>query len=115
VIDWQRVPLSLWTFVFLTTVNSVVCVLTVLSPVAPSIFFVAFVLVWNYLLLRAVRWLWIGTVVVIACFIGIDLLTGAATWFGSVLGLIELGLLLAPPTRRFFESTNPPLALKSEQ
>lgn len=32
-----------------------------------------------------------------------------------MLGLIELGLLLAPPTRRFFRATKPPLVLKSEQ
>lgn len=114
-INWQRVPWSLWAFVLLTTVDSVARVLTVSSPVAPSIFFVAFVVVWNYLLLRALRWLWIGTILIFACFIGIDLFTGTATWLGDMLGLVELGLLLVPPTRRFFKASNLPLVLKSEQ
>jgi hypothetical protein len=109
------VPLSLWAFVALTTGGIVVRALTGSVPVAPSIFAFVFILAWNYWLLRALRWLWIGTIVVFAGFIGLDLFTGTATWYGEMLGLIELGLLLAPPTRRFFGAASPPLVLESEQ
>lgn len=85
------------------------------GPIGPLIFVAAFILAWNYLLLRALRWLWVGTIVVLACFTVIDLLTGTSTWYGNVLGLVELGLLLAPSTRWFFRAANPPLALEGEQ
>lgn len=110
---WRQVPWSLWAYVILTTGGMVVVVAIASAPVAPSVFFVGFILAWNCLLLRGLRWLWIGTTVLSACFFGIDLLTGTGTWYGDVLGLIELGLLLAPPTRRFFGTANPPPVLES--
>lgn len=112
---WSEVPWSLWAFVVLTTGDVIVPVATASGPVALWIFLVAFILAWTYFLLRAVRWLWIATIVVFACFTVIDLLNGTATWYGTLLGLIELGLLLLPPTRRFFEAANPPLVLQEQQ
>lgn len=112
-IRWRQVPWSLWAYVILTIGAMVVVVATASGPVAPSVFLVAVILVWNYLLLRGLRWLWIGTTVLSAGFLAIDLLAGTGTWHGDVLGLVELGLLLAPPTRRFFRGTNPPLAMES--
>lgn len=112
---WYQAPLPLWAFVVLTTGDAIVPVATASGPVAPWIFLVAFILAWNYFLLRGLRWLWIATIVGFAFFTGVDLFTGTATWYGTLLGLIELGFLLLPPTRRFFGATNPPLALQSEQ
>jgi hypothetical protein len=112
---WYQAPLPLWAFVVLTTGDAIVLVSTASGPVAPLVFVVAFTLAWNYFLLRALRWLWIATIVGFAFFTGIDLFTGTATWYGTLLGLIELGLLLLPPTRRFFAATNPPLVLQERR
>jgi hypothetical protein len=71
-------------------------------PAAPSIFSIVLILVWDFFLLRAVRWLWIATVVVGALELAFSLGTGAGTWYGCLLGLIDLALLLLPATRRFF-------------
>lgn len=101
-IEWGKVPWSLWAYVVLTTGGIVVVVLTASVPVAPSIFAIALFLVWNFFLLRAVRWLWVATIVVGALELAFSLGTGAGTWYGYLLGLIDLGLLLLPVTRRFF-------------
>jgi hypothetical protein len=61
-----------------------------------------FIAAWDFFLLRAVRWLWIGTVAVGAVILAVDFATGTGTWHGDVVGAIGLGLLLVPATRRFF-------------
>jgi hypothetical protein len=101
-IDRERVPWSLWAYVATTGVNLIV-LLARLNHVEPAIFVVVFGVTWDYFLLRAVRWLWIATVVSFALIIVIDLVTGSGTWWGSAIGLLQLCLLLLPPTRRFFE------------
>ncbi len=101
-IEWGKVPWSLWAYVVLTTGSIVVVVLTASVPVAPSIFSIVLFLVWDFFLLRAVRWLWIATVVVGALELVFSLGTGAGTWYGYLLGLIDLALLLLPATRQFF-------------
>lgn len=112
---WSEVPWSLWAFVALTTGDVIVPLATSSGPVGPWIFLVAFTLAWNYFMLRALRWLWIATIVVFAVFTGIDLITSTATWFGTLLGLIELALLLLPPTRRFFGAANSTPVLQERQ
>ena len=103
-IEWGKVPWSLWAYVVLTTGGIVVVVLTASVPVAPSIFSIVLFLVWNFFLLKGVRWLWIATVVLGALDFVFSLSTGTGTWHGYLVGLIGLTLLLAPVTRRFFGS-----------
>jgi hypothetical protein len=93
-----------------TVLSAAVITLIAAVPIAPQAFFVAFMLTWNYFLLRALRWLWIVTVVLLAIAIPIDLVTGSGTWHGNLTGAIELGLLLAPATRRFFRAAEPAAA-----
>jgi len=109
-INWRRVPWSLWAYVALTTVGSCVSVLTGSTPIAPLIFAVMLILVWNFFLLKGLRWLWIATAVLSALSIGFDLATDQGTWHGDVIGLIGLGLLLVPATRRFFGAVKPAVA-----
>jgi hypothetical protein len=104
VIEWGKVPWSLWAYVVLTAGGIVVVVLTGSVPVAPSIFSIVLIFAWNFFLLRAVRWLWIATVVVGALEFAFSLSTGTGTWYGYLVGLIDLTLLLVPATRRFFGS-----------
>ncbi|MGN6258220.1 MAG: hypothetical protein ACTHN3_10805 [Solirubrobacterales bacterium] len=106
-IDWRRVPWSLWTYVLLTTAEILITVLTVSAPAAPLIFTVVLTLAWNFFLLRALRWLWIGTIALIVVVGAINVFTGSGTWYGTAIGLIELCLLLLPATRRFFDSATP--------
>jgi hypothetical protein len=102
VIEWGKVPWSLWVYVGLTAGSIVVVVLTASVPVAPSIFSIVLILAWDFFLLKAIRWLWIATVVVGALELAFSLGTGAGTWYGYLLGLVDLALLLLPTTRRFF-------------
>jgi hypothetical protein len=104
VIEWGKVPWPLWVYVVLTIGPAVVNVLTASVPVAPSIFYVVVVLAWNYFLLRSVRWLWIATIVLLALFTVLDLVTSTGTWYGDLSGLISVALLLLPATRRYFGS-----------
>lgn len=101
-INWRRVPWSLWAFVGLTTGSAAVQVVTVSAPVAPTIFFVVFILVWNVFLLRALRWLWLATVVLSVGVTGAAIIIGSGSWYGDTISLVELGLLVVPATRRFF-------------
>ena len=80
----------------------VVTLLTVSVPLRPLVFFVVVTFAWNFFLLRALRWLWIVTLVVLLLAAATDLVTGGGTWYGHLIGLISVGLLLLPATRRFF-------------
>lgn len=101
-IEWERVPWSLWLYIAISIGQIVVLFFTVSRPIAPFVFSIVFIAAWDFFLLRAVRWLWIGTVAVGAVILAIDLATGTGTWHGDVVGAIGLGLLLLPATRRFF-------------
>jgi hypothetical protein len=102
VIQWRMVPWSLWAYVALATVGMVVTLLTVSVPLRPLVFFVVVTFAWNFFLLRALRWLWIVTLVVLLLAAATDLVTGVGTWYGHLIGLISVGLLFLPATRRFF-------------
>jgi hypothetical protein len=105
VIEWGRVPWSLWLYVAISIGQIVVLVFTASTPIAPFVFFIVFIAAWDFFLLRAVRWLWIGTVALGALILAIDLATDTGTWHGDLIGMIDLGLLLLPATRRFFAAT----------
>jgi hypothetical protein len=101
-VEWQKVPWSVWTFVILTTTDSLVRAFTGPVPAGQAIFFVVFMLAWNFFLLRQVRWIWIGTALLLALFLGLALIDGSDPWYADTVALIELGLLLMPATHRFF-------------
>lgn len=102
-IEWRRVPWPLWAYALLTIGESLIVVfMTVSTPIAPLIFFIALMFVWTYFVLRGVRWLWIVTIAVNALGLAINLATGGGTLRGDLVGLISLALLLLPATRRFF-------------
>jgi membrane-bound ClpP family serine protease len=102
-IAWVEVPWSLWAYVILATAGIVVAVFS--TPVAPSVFAVIFVLAWDLLLLRGIRWVWLGTLILGVLNILVDAAAGTGTWHGY--GLVGLALLLLPPTRHFFERADP--------
>ena len=101
-VEWGRVPWSLWAYVVLAIGDLAVVLLMRSISAAPLIFFIVFIFVWNYFLLRAVRWLWFATVALFALVLTIELITASGSWHGTAIGFIQLGLLLLPATRRFF-------------
>jgi hypothetical protein len=101
-IDWRKVPWSLWLYVAISIGQIVVVVFTASMYIAPVVFFVVFILAWDFFLLRAIRWIWIGTVALGVLILAVDLATGTGTWHGDLIGVIDLGLLLLPATRGFF-------------
>jgi Na+-translocating ferredoxin:NAD+ oxidoreductase RnfD subunit len=105
VIEWGKVPWSLWLYVAISIGQIVVLVFTASIHIAPLVFSIVFIAAWDFFLLRAVRWLWIGTVALGALFLAIDLATSMGTWHGDLIGAIDLGLLLLPATRRFFAAS----------
>jgi len=104
-IEVDAVPWSLWVWVALLAVATVHLFARVPSPARTVIFGIALLGAWAYFLLRGVRWLWMVTIAYLAIFIVIDLATGDGTWWGDGIGVIQLGLLLIAPTRRFFGKT----------
>ena len=77
--------------------------LTASAPPAPAIFAIVLYLAWSFFLLRAVRWLWIVTVVLGVLDLALSLVTGTAPWHHYLIGIGGLALLLLPATRGFFE------------
>lgn len=108
-IDWGKVPWSLWLFVLASVALSAWFVTQVSGPPAALALFAAIVLAWAVSLLNGVRWLWIATLAV--CVLGLvsRLATGPRTWYGIAGEVIGLGLLLLLPTRRYF-ANQPPVA-----
>lgn len=109
-IEWGRVPWTLWAFVISTGVG-VLLTLAIAAgstPVGPLIFLAVVMLAWDFFLLRRIRWLWIGTVVLLALTLAIELATATGTWWADLLGFGQVGLLVLPATRRFFASERSP-------
>lgn len=103
-IAWKEVPRSLWIYVALTIAPAIVQVATASVPIGPFALLVVVILVWNLFLLRGLRWLWLATVVLLVITFAIDLVTADPTWYWSLIGLIQIGLLVLPSTRRFYSS-----------
>jgi hypothetical protein len=98
------VPWSLWLYILWTVGFAGWFVFQVSGPVAAQVLFSAVILVWAFFMLNGVRWLWIATVVVSVLSLMSGLITGPRTWYGIAGGVIGIGLLLLPVTRRYFES-----------
>ncbi len=108
-IEWGKVPWSLWLFVLASVALSAWFVIRVSGPPVALILFAAIVLAWAVALLSGVRWLWIATVAVAALGFISGLVIGPLTWYGIAGEVIGLCLLLLLPTRRYF-ANQPPAA-----
>src|SRR4051812_10077692 len=109
-IKWRKIPSPLWLYVLATVALSAMLVTEVSGPPVALVLFGAIVLAWAVGLLSGVRWLWIATIVVDGLGLTSNLATGPRTWHGTAGGVISLGLLLLPATRRYF--ANEPGAAK---
>jgi hypothetical protein len=59
---------------------------------------------WLFFLLKGVRWVWIATLVVTVLGFAPEMIAGSVTWQEVMSGVISIGLLLLPVTRRYFAS-----------
>ena len=101
-IEWGKVPWTLWAHVFLALAG-LALPFALRSGSKPGIFVVGvvFVVVWNYFLLKRVRWLWIVTVV-FAIIGNVQFLALGPRNYELGIGLVDFVFLLHPTTRRFF-------------
>jgi hypothetical protein len=103
VIEWGKVPWTLWGYA-LITVGSVVQFLLRVPYTHPVliVMFVALMVAWTVFLLKGVRWLWIATLIAFGLGFLQIVIFGPRIWWSLLLSLIPLALLLAPPTRLYF-------------
>jgi hypothetical protein len=104
VIEWRRVPWTLWALAALWLVGVILIEVEIHGQVPSKVLFPFVMFAWLFFLLKGVRWLWIATVVIVVLGFINSLATGPRTWYGIAAGLIGLGLLLLPATRCFFAS-----------
>jgi hypothetical protein len=102
VIDWKRVPWSLWLFCASLLAGWVVIELDTHGTVLTKVLFAALMFAWIYYLLKAVWWLWIFTIAISVLGLVLYAVTGHLDWFGVIRSLAGLALLLLPVTRRYF-------------
>jgi hypothetical protein len=100
VIDWRRVPLSLWAICALLLFEALAITVAVSGPVILVALTVPVALTWCFFLLKGVRWLWFATVLVSVLAVP-GAVFGPASW-RIVLTLIGLLLLLLSSTRAYF-------------
>ena len=101
-IEWGKVPWSLWAFAAITLAGVIFIEVQVHGQVPPRVLYPFVMFAYLFFLLKGVRWLWIGTVALIVLSFMSSLATGPRTWSGIGGGLITLSLLLLPVTRRYF-------------
>ena len=103
-IEWRRVPWPLWIFSASILYGVILIEVDVHGPVLAKVLFAFFSLAWLFFLLKGVRWVWIATVAVSVLGFVPDLIEGSLRWRGVLFGLVGIGLLLLPVTRRYFAS-----------
>jgi hypothetical protein len=100
-------PVALWAFAILSIGDTVVRSFRGSMHLAPSIFAIVVIVLWNVGLLSGARLLWIATVGLLAFFLVLGLATEGIAWLGDLATLFVLCLLMLPSTRRFFRSNDP--------
>jgi hypothetical protein len=100
-INWRRVPWSLWAFAGTLLIGVVIIEATASAPVRPLVLAPFVVLAWSYFLFRGSRWLWFGTLAIYVLTIP-GIVLGSVHWEAAVLTLVGLILLLLPDTREYF-------------
>lgn len=103
-IEWGKVPWSLWAFAALTVAGGILIEIQISGQIPSKVLFPFVMFAWLFFLLKGVRWVWIATLGIIVLGFAGDLISGSPTWHGIVLGLINPALLLLPVTRRYFAS-----------
>jgi hypothetical protein len=101
-IEWGRVPWSLWIYSAVVLTGTILVEVTAHAPVSAKALFVAVMLAWLYVLLRGVRWAWFVTVGIYLLSLMLNLISGSLHWRGIAVSLVGLILFLLPLTRLYF-------------
>jgi hypothetical protein len=109
-IEWKRIPWSLWLYAAVMLVGAVLVEVSANGPVPAKGLLAAVMVTWLYFLLRGVRWAWIVTVGIYVLGLIPELISGSLEWQGVILSLIGLTLLFLPATRRYFWEHTPALS-----
>jgi hypothetical protein len=106
------VPWTLWAFAALTVAGVILLEVQIHGPVPPRVLYPFFMLAWLFFLLKGLRWVWIVTLGVSVLGLVTNLISGSFTWHGVALGVISIGLLLMPSTRRYCTRVAPTVAIR---
>lgn len=101
-LDWKRVPWSLWLYCATLVAGWVRIEVGTHRPIPGKVLFAALVFAWIYGLLKAVGWVWTLTVVIGVLALVPYAFIAPFDWLGVVGSLVALALLLLPVTRRYF-------------
>lgn len=105
-IEWRRVPWSMWAYSAVVLTVTLLIEIEAHAPIPAKALLIALMLTWLYFLFRSVHWVWVVTVGIYVLGSAIDLVSGSLRWPGAALNLIGLVLLLLPVTRRYVASRN---------
>ncbi|HEY2052847.1 MAG TPA: hypothetical protein VGH14_02820 [Solirubrobacterales bacterium] len=101
-IDWKRVPWSLWLFCVTGLAGWAVIEVGARGTIPEKALFTVLMFAWIYYLLRGVQWVWILTVAISVLALVPYAFATPFDWLGVAGSLFGLALLLLPVTRRFF-------------
>lgn len=103
-IEWRRVPWTLWVYSAFGLVGVILIEVEIHGQIPSKVLFPFVMLAWLFFLLKGVRWVWFVTLGVSVLGFAGELISDSLAWNGIVMGLINPMLLLLPVTRRYFKS-----------
>jgi len=106
VIAWKQVPWSLWGYVVIMLIGTILVEVQAHGGLAPQLIYPLVMVVWAALLLKGTRWVWIATVAISIVGFIVEIVLGSLAWQGIALGLIGPVFLVLPDTQRFFSNAN---------
>lgn len=101
-VDWKRVPWSLWLFCATLLAGWVLIEVRTHGTIPGKVLFAVLMLAWIYYLLRGAQWVWILTVAISVLALVPYAFVAPFDWMGLVGSLVGIALLLLPVTRRYF-------------
>jgi hypothetical protein len=102
IIMWRGVPWPVRALCLCIGVSALVVAAATHGPAFPRLLFLGFFIGWAVLLLRGNRWIWIVTILLFAFGFLTQIVSGSVTWYGVLLILVDLALLMHPLTREFY-------------
>jgi hypothetical protein len=97
VIEWGKVPWTLWVFAALVIVPTILIEVEIHGQVPAKVLFAFVMFAWLFFLLKGVRWVWILTLGISVLGLIPDLISGSLTWQGVASGLLGIALSWPQP------------------
>ncbi len=100
--SWHNIPWPIKVICAWMPIGAVVIAAISHGPVVPRVLLVVIAVAWALALLQRIRWIWVVTLIVFVLGLISEILSGGLRWYGAVLTVTELALLLHPLTRQFY-------------